>query len=274
MSELPVCCTGGYAGWIFKDWDIEAIIDPKNEDVLERLLSITNGIGADLIIEASGGNQALKRAIRYKPDLIVSDVMMPGKNGYELCSELKNNIETKRIPVILLTAKTGDTDKAEGYDSGADSYITKPVSLPVLESRITSLLMKNADREPLREEPLKEEESQAFQRKLGNEQFIRMLKKLVDQHISDSEFLVSDMHIQFGMSSSMFYRRVKDLTKLAPVEYVKHYRLNRAASMLKKDNISIAEVAYTTGFSDQSYFGVCFRKKFGMTPSAFAGMQA
>jgi len=225
------------------------------------------------IIEASGGIQALKRAIRYKPDLIVSDVMMPGKNGYELCSELKNNIETKLIPVILLTAKTGDSDKTEGYHSGADSYITKPVSLPVLESRISSLLMKSIDREPVSEEPIKVQRSHGIQRKLSNEQFIRLLKKVVEHHISDSEFQVSDMHIQFGMSSSMFYRRVKELTKLAPVEYVKHYRLNRAASMLKKDNFSIAEIAYATGFSDQSYFGVCFRKQFGMTPSAFAGMQ-
>lgn len=218
------------------------------------------------IIEASNGTKALSRAIKYKPDLIVSDVMMPGLNGFELCTELKNNIETKLIPVILLTAKTGDADEAEGYSSGADSYITKPVSLPLLDSRITALLLKKANLEPYSEEPIILLESQ---RKLNNEQFIRMLRKIVEQHLSDSEFQVTDMHILFGMSSSMFYRRVKELTRFAPVEFVKHFRLNKAASMLKRGNYTIAEVAYGCGFSEQSYFGVCFKKQFGMTPSAF-----
>jgi DNA-binding response OmpR family regulator len=218
------------------------------------------------VIEAENGIQALNIALKQSPDVIISDVMMPGKTGFELCSELKNNIETKMIPVILLTAKTSDKDIAEGYLSGADSFITKPVSLPVLHSRITSLLMKKVNLEPVPDEPLQEVDVKG---KLSNEQFIRLLKKVISVNLSDSEFQVSDMHVQFGMSSSNFYRKVKELTKMAPVEYVKIFRLNKAASMLKKADLSIAEVAYGTGFSDQSYFGVCFKKQFGLTPTTY-----
>jgi len=218
------------------------------------------------VIEAANGDQALQKAIKYHPDIIVSDVMMPGITGYELCSELKNNIETNTIPVILLTAKAADSDLAEGYRSGADSFITKPVSLPVLDSRIKSLLMKKVSPEPVPEESLQEHTPNP---RMNDEQFIRLLKKVITQNLSDSEFHVRDLHIQFGMSSSKFYRRVKELTKLAPVEYLKHFRLNRAAVLIKKGSTNMAEVAYETGFSDQSYFGVCFKKQFGTTPSAY-----
>jgi transcriptional regulator GlxA family with amidase domain len=192
--------------------------------------------------------------------------MMPGKTGFELCTELKNNIETSTIPVILLTAKTADTDIAEGYRSGADSFITKPVSLTVMDSRIKSLLLKKVNQEPIPDETLQVQQSNS---RINDEQFIRLLIKVITNHLSDTEFHVSDLHIQFGMSGSKFYRRVKELTKFAPVEYVKHIRLNKAAVLLKKGNTSMAEVAYETGFSDQSYFGVCFKKQFGTTPSAY-----
>jgi len=245
--------------------ELKILLAEDNSDFREILRSSL--LSQYQVLEAENGNTALEIALKENPDLIISDVMMPEKTGLELCSELKNNIETKMIPVILLTAKTSDGDIAEGYLSGADSFITKPVSLPVLHSRITSLLLKRVNLEAVPEEPLKQV---AVNRKLSNEQFIRLLKKVISSNLSDSEFQVSDMHIHFGMSSSNFYRKVKELTKLAPVEYVKNFRLNRAASLLKKGNLSIAEIAYGTGFSDQSYFGVCFKKQFGITPSAYS----
>jgi len=244
--------------------EIKILLAEDNPDFRQILL--TYFAKRYQIIEATNGDQALERALRYKPDIIISDVMMPGKTGYELCSELKNNVETQMIPVILLTAKTADSEIAEGYHAGADSFITKPVSLPVLNSRISSLLRKKVNLEPVSDEPV--QMNQAYPR-MSDEQFIRLLKKVISQHLSDSEFLVRDMHIQFGMSSSKFYRKVKELTKLAPVDYVKHFRLNKAAILIKKGSASMAEVAYETGFSDQSYFGVCFKKQFGQTPSAY-----
>jgi len=222
------------------------------------------------VVEAVDGIQAYKKAIKYVPDIIVSDVMMPGKDGFELCLDLKNNVETSMIPVILLTAKSTDVDKAKGYSLGADSYITKPVSLPLLESRINALLLKRMDIEPVNAGV---ENVKSLNPKLKNDQFIRQLKKVINENISDVEFQVTEMHSLFGMSNSMFYRRVKELTKKAPVEYVKQYRLNKAADLLKKGNLTIAEIAYSTGFSDQSYFGACFKKHFGLTPSKFVSIK-
>lgn len=244
--------------------DIKILLAEDNPDFREILRSHFSK--RFFVIEATNGDEALRKALKQKPDIIVSDVMMPGKTGFELCTELKNNIETSTIPVILLTAKTADADIAEGYRSGADSFITKPVSLRVLDSRINSLLLKKVNLEPIPDETLQVQQSNS---RINDEQFIRLLKKVIVNHLSDTEFQVRDLHIQFGMSGSKFYRRVKELTKLAPVEYVKHIRLNKAAALLKKGNTSMAEVAYETGFSDQSYFGVCFKKQFGTTPSAY-----
>jgi len=218
------------------------------------------------VIEVALSQEAMALAIQHQPDIIISDVMMPGKSGLELSTELKKNIETSRIPLILLTARTTDTDIARGYDAGADAYLTKPVSLPVLHAMIASLIRKKG--------LLLSEEASSFETRvetpgLSDQQFIVLLKKSINKHLSDSDFQVSSLHQQFGMSASLFYRRVKECTRLAPVEYLKTQRLNRASQLLRKDKMSVAEVAYECGFSDQSYFGVCFKKQFGMTPTTY-----
>jgi len=218
------------------------------------------------VIEASDGEQGLKKAVQEQPDIIVSDVIMPHKDGYELCLDLKNNIDTKYIPVILLTAKAAEHDRSEGYSVGADSYITKPLSIQVLESRINALLMKRYEMMPFqKQETIKDANSL----KLSDDKFIKRIKDYVLQNISDSEISTMDLYSHLGMSNSTFYRRLKQLTKLSPVEFIKRIRLNEAASMLKKGNANIAEVAYSTGFSDQSYFTACFKKHFGLTPSNY-----
>jgi len=218
------------------------------------------------IIESSSGDDALRKAIKYSPNIVVSDVMMPNMNGYELCIQLKNNVDTQHIPVILLTAKTTDLDRAKGYDCGADSYITKPVSLSVLQTRIHSLLLKERNKAVL---PENIQILRAPNEPISDKEFLLKLKKFVEENLSDIGFKVPDMHHPFGMSSSSFFRKVKLLTNMSPVEYVRNVRINRAALLLAKKELSISEIAYNTGFTDQSYFGACFKKQIGMTPTEY-----
>lgn len=218
------------------------------------------------IDEAEDGRQALKIAIRSFPDIIVSDVMMPNMNGYDLCTELKNNVDTKFIPVILLTAKTATEEQSKGYKVGADSYITKPVSFQLLESRINALLLKRHEYMPFEKVQIV---PQPRFPKLTSEELISNVEAFIHQHLSDPELSVSDLCDHLGMSKSMVYRKVKQASNLSPIELIKKIRINSAASLLKNGLMNISEVAYTTGFSDQSYFTLCFKKSFGQTPSEY-----
>jgi AraC-like DNA-binding protein len=175
-------------------------------------------------------------------------------------------VDTQHIPVILLTAKTTDVDRAKGYDCGADSYITKPVSLSVLRTRIRSLLLKKTNKASL---PEGYKVPHAPNEAMSDEKFLQKLQELVEENLSYIEFKVPDMHQPFGMSSSAFFRKVKQLTKQSPVEYVKNVRLNRSALLLAKQELTVSEIAFNTGFNDQSYFGSCFKKQFGMTPTEY-----
>lgn len=215
---------------------------------------------------AENGEQALKMAINTLPDLIISDVMMPKMNGYDLCIELKNNIDTKYIPVILLTSKSTVDEQTYGYKVGADSYITKPVSLKMLESRISALLLKRHEYIPL-------QKLQIFQQpkfpKLNDAEFIAKVETIIRENLSEPEFTVKELAGNLGLSNSMLYRKVTQITNLSPVNLIKRIRLNNAASLLKKGRMNVSEVAYETGFTDQSYFTLCFKKKFGHTPSQY-----
>jgi len=244
--------------------DITILLVEDNSDFRKILRKHLEPVAR--IIESPSGDDALRKAIKYSPSIVVSDVMMPNINGYELCVQLKSNVDTQHIPVILLTAKTTDHDRARGYDCGADSYITKPVSLSVLQTRINSLLLKKISKASL------PEDYQVFHapnKAMSDEEFLQKLQALVEARLSDVRFKVPSMHQPFGMSSSAFFRKVKALSNLSPVEYVRNERINRAALLLAKNEMTISEIAYNTGFSDQSYFGACFKKQMGMTPSEY-----
>jgi len=244
--------------------DISLLLVDDNHDfreILTRHFSTLYDVS-----QASNGREALDKAREFKPDIIVSDVMMAGMDGFELCTELKSNVDTRDIPVILLTAKADEEARREGYGSGADSYITKPVSLPVLEARINSLLAKRAEFfYPDNETPV----LKSFNPKIPDHIFIRRVDNYINDEISNPDLSVSDISSYMGMSDSMFYRKIKQMTRKAPVEYIKNNRLNRAARMLRKGNVTISDVAFSSGFSDQSYFTACFKKQFGKTPSEY-----
>ena len=222
--------------------------------------------------EAEDGQQGLALANEIVPDLIVSDVMMPVMNGLEFCQRIKNNIATSHIPVILLTARALSKHQVEGYESGADAYITKPFSAEVLMARIDNLL-KNRLRlkdifgneepqvetqkvEPQIEEPQKKEDT-----------FMIKFRDFIEQNMSDSELGVEDIGAELGLSRVQLYRKVKALTGQSPVELLRTARLHKARRLLQGSDKSISEIAYEVGFTAPSYFTKCFKDEFGVSPS-------
>jgi signal transduction histidine kinase/DNA-binding response OmpR family regulator len=220
------------------------------------------------ILEARDGQEAFNIAMSDDVDLIVSDVMMPNLSGKELCKAVKSNINISHIPIILLSAKVGDQNKLLGYEAGADSYLEKPVSLRVLKVRINGLLAIR--------EKFKNKVSSDFNLEPENtsitpldEKFIMKAKAYVEENLSDSEFSVKSLANELGVSNSMLYRKIRSLVGLAPNEFIRNIRLKRAAQMLKNKSFTISEVAFNCGFNDLGYFGVCFKKRFGKTPTIY-----
>lgn len=249
---------------LIKKADITLMLVDDNRDFRSVLKSHFKKVFK--IIEASNGKEALLKAIELQPDIIISDVLMPVKDGIELCLELKTNIDTKFIPVILLSAETAEEQRTLGYKAGADSYISKPISIPVLESRINSLLLKRNEQLPLL---LSEKVHSDLKYKMPDHLFIKEIEKYVLNNLEESSLSVKSVGTHFALSDSMLLRRIKKITSLSPIEYINKLRLNQAAKSLKKGDVPIADVAFATGFQDQSYFTSCFKKQFGITPSKY-----
>jgi DNA-binding response OmpR family regulator len=223
--------------------------------------------------EADDGQQGLKLANEIVPDLIVSDVMMPVMNGLEFCQRVKSNIATSHIPVILLTARALSKHQVEGYESGADAYITKPFSAEVLLARIDNLLKNRlrlkdlfGSEEPQAEAPLTEEPQTVEPQKI-EDAFMIKLRDFIEKNMSDSELGVENIGAELGLSRVQLYRKVKALTGQSPVELLRSARLHRARRLLQGSGKSISEIAYEVGFSAPSYFTKCFKEEFGVNPS-------
>ena len=223
--------------------------------------------------EADDGQQGLALANEIVPDLIVSDVMMPVMNGLEFCQRLKNNIATSHIPVILLTARALSKHQVEGYESGADAYITKPFSAEVLLARIDNLLKNRlrlkdffGNEEPQFEKPTIEKQQTEEPRK-KEDTFMIKLRDFIEQNMSDSELGVENIGAELGLSRVQLYRKVKALTGQSPVELLRTARLHKARRLLQGSDKSISEIAYEVGFTAPSYFTKCFKDEFGVSPS-------
>ena len=220
------------------------------------------------ILEACDGMQGLELAEKKEIDLIVSDVMMPNMSGNELCEKIKTNINTSHIPVLLLTAKIGDENKLAGYKAGGNSYLEKPVNMPLLKVRIRSLLSQ-FDRLRARTNVSLNLEPENIQITSIDEEFFNKAKKIIEKHMDDTEFSVVNFADELKVSNSMLYRKMRSLAGISPSEFIRNIRLKRAAQLLDNKAFQISEVAYNCGFNDLSYFGVCFKKMFGVTPTAY-----
>lgn len=220
-----------------------------------------------IVLEAADGKEGLAVALKEVPDLVICDVMMPVMDGLELTEQLKTNMATSHIPVIMLTAKNLEEHRAEGYEHGADSYITKPFHSKVLLARIENLLRQRQLLKNLYQGS-KEAEKEISEAHLEDRdrQFLKQLQAIIQKNLSDSEFGVEDMGQQIGLSRVQLYRKVKAMTGSSVVDLLRKARLAKARRLLETRSMSVSEVAYEVGFSAPSYFTKCFKEEYGMLP--------
>lgn len=221
------------------------------------------------ILEARDGQEAWETILLHLPDLVVSDVMMPRMNGLELCKMIKQDSRTSHTPVILLTARTAAEQKLEGFEIGADEYITKPFNFEILQSRIRNLIHKR--------EVYQKDFQQRISVKASNvqvtsldEKLIQKALKIVEERIGDADFSVEDLSHELGMSRVHLYKKLQALTGKAPLEFIRSIRLQHAAQLLEKSQLTVSEVAYKVGFNNPKYFAKYFKEEFNVLPSVYA----
>ena len=227
-------------------------------------------MGAYDVIVAENGEQGCQVAFTSIPDIVISDIMMPVKDGIELCKEIKNNIATSHIPVILLTAKDTLQDKTEGYDAGADSYVTKPFSASLLKSRVANLLEGRKKIASLISSSthLKQSIIKESLNKIDNE-FIERITKIIEENLMDEKIDVPTIAQELSMSYSSLYRKIKALTGMSTGEFIRKLRLRKAEQLLLSGKYNISEIAHQVGLNSVSYFRECFKEEYGMSPSEY-----
>jgi DNA-binding response OmpR family regulator len=237
-----------------------------NEEILDYLSSFLHDKYE--ILTAEDGAEALDILVKQAVHLVISDVMMPVLDGFELCKRIKSSIEISHIPVILLTAKNTLQAKIEGLELGADAYIEKPFSPEHLQVQIGSLLMnRNRVKEYFANSPLAHAESMAYTK--ADEQFLERIQEIVLGHMEDTELDVEHLARYMNMSRPTLYRKLKDITDLTPNEMINITRLKKAAILLKEGKMNVNEISETVGYTSATHFGRNFQKQFGMTPTEF-----
>lgn len=226
------------------------------------------------IITATDGKEGIRRAMKHVPDIIVCDVMMPGMDGMECCSRLKVEPITSHIPVLMLTACSLDEQRVQGFDSGADGYLSKPFSAAVLKSQAASLV---ANRKRIKDvwgsqvKPMEKEKPEGKSRKepkgdIDNDFYNRFLI-LFEKNMGNPDLNVEAISAELGFERTQFYRKIKAITNYSPVELMRNLRLKKAHNLLKTTELSISEICYEVGFSNPAYFTKCYREQYGETPS-------
>ena len=234
-----------------------------------------NELNADFrISECTNGREGLDTILKEKPDLIISDIMMPEMDGITLCRKIKQNININHIPIILLTAKSKAEDQIEGLEIGADAYIVKPFNTELLRTTISNLI---ANRERLRGklvgEQQVEEKIVKIEMKSNDEILMSKVMKTINDHLADPALNVEMLAANVGMSRVHMHRKLKELTNQSARDFIRSIRLKQAANLLREKNLSVSEVAYATGFSNLSHFSNTFRDFYGISPSEYKEKQ-
>jgi signal transduction histidine kinase/DNA-binding response OmpR family regulator/ligand-binding sensor domain-containing protein len=221
-----------------------------------------------IVADARNGSEGIQKAKEIIPDLIISDIMMPGTDGYELCRTLKNDVNISHIPIILLTAKASEESIIQGLETGADDYITKPFNTRILCVRIKNLIdlrrhMQDSLKREMTLQPAKISVTQV------DKTFLKKLKEVINQNISDPEFNIDQLCRILDMSQPTLYRKIHALTGESPTDFIRSFRLKRGAELLKENFGTVLEVAFEVGFSSASYFTKCFKRKFHYLPSTY-----
>ena len=241
----------------------EVLIIDDNIDIRTYLRSVLSE--KYNVSEAADGKAGLELARKIVPDIVLSDIMMPVMDGLAFCQQLKTDKAISHIPVILLTARSLDEQRAEGYEHGADAYLSKPFSLRLLLSRIDNLI---ESRKKLNQTWSKGVEDDGIGN-ISNEidkSFLKQLRKIIQENLADSDLSVEQIGDEIGLSRVQLYRKVKALTGYSPVEIVRKARLTRARHLLQTTERTVSEVAYAVGFSTPSYFSKCYKDEFGENP--------
>jgi CheY-like chemotaxis protein/AraC-like DNA-binding protein len=237
-----------------------------NEDLSQLVKDSFKGIYH--VEWAKNGEEGYNKTIEILPNIIISDIMMPVLNGIEMCKKIKNNSSISHIPIILLTAKNTDDSQIEGYKAGADDYISKPFSIPILIARVKNLI---ESRDILRKKFRNELEINTIGKivPIKEKDFMQKVLDIIEQNISNSDFDVESLSREVGVSSRHLLNKIQSLTDYTPVEFIRTIRLKKAEQLLLNTKLTISEVAYDVGFADPNYFGKCFQKHFGKSPKEF-----
>ncbi|HLP59583.1 MAG TPA: response regulator, partial [Candidatus Deferrimicrobium sp.] len=261
-----------------KDGEVKHIVEPGEHDkevilVVEDNPDVRKYIRGPLeslytVVEAEDGKEGMAKAREIIPDLIVSDIMMPKADGYELCRELKKDIATSHIPIILLTAKASEESIIQGLETGADDYVTKPFNSRILLTRIKNLidLRRQLQLKIQRQKMLLPSEITVSSM---DDKFLKEFQDLIEKNISNEEFDVDKLCSKMYMGRSTLFRKVKALTGETPNQFILSYRLERGAQLLRENYGNVTEVAFAVGFSSSTYFATCFKDKFGQAPSSY-----
>ena len=224
------------------------------------------------IIESGNGKNGWVKALSAHPDLIVSDISMPEMNGIDLCMKLKADKRTSNIPVILLTALTGEEQQLKGLETGANDYMSKPFNFEILLSKIRNLIQQQ---EAMKKTYIKQVEANPLKLEVesADEKFIQHALQILEKNISRPEYSVEEFSSGLNLSRVALYKKLLALTGKTPIEFIRSFRLKRAAQLLEESQLTVAEIAYEVGFNNPKYFAKYFKNEFGVVPSAYAEMK-
>ncbi len=247
-----------------KDGPIILVVE-DNADLSNYIVSILDK--GYRVLTAQNGIEGLELATENIPDLVISDVMMPHMDGLEMCGKLKSDEKTSHIPVVMLTARADRGSKMEGLETGADDYIIKPFDAEELKVRVRNMIDQ---RKKLIEKFRKEFESDSAESVVPpGDQLLEKLMSILNQHLADPEFNIAQLPDELHMSRAQMFRKVSAITGYTPKDLIRNMRLKKAASLFRSGHHHVAQVMHLVGFDNQSYFGVCFSKRYGLTPTEY-----
>lgn len=242
------------------------LIVDDNEDFRNFIAAIFTD--AFRILTADDGEKALKLTLDKMPDLIISDVMMPRMDGFEFCRKVKEDIRISHIPIILLTAKTGDENKYIGLEAGAEDYISKPFKMEMLALKVARIIERQKQKHDQFKRKVEINPSEIEITSM-DEKFVKKAVALVEANIDNTEFLVEDLCREMAMSRVYFYKKILSLTDKTPSEFIRFIRLKRAADLLERSQLFVNEVAFQVGFNDPKYFRKYFKEEYGISPNEY-----
>ena len=279
VSELPKLIIGDESDSESDNDTIDGKNDLPTLLVVEDNKDLRNLLRMQLddrykIHTAANGVEGLKKVNLYHPDIVVTDQMMPEMTGTEMMTQMRNDFQISHIPVIILTAKTDDESKLKAISMGANAYITKPFNKEYLIARIEQLL---SDRKAFREKVWEQEKTDElvkndiYENYLQKKdlEFLDKIHHIIEENIDNSDFNIDSIADNIGISRSAFFKKLKSLTGLAPVDTIKEFRLTKSIELLQNTDLTVSEVAYAVGFKESGYYGKCFRKKYGQTPTEY-----